>query len=53
MMSLVPVGSPNLIVTWGPVYVGSSEYGDINMKTTYELKTEVSNYPYYPHTYFS
>ena len=41
MMSLVPVASPDLIVTWGPVDVGS---GDINVTTTYELKTEVSAY---------
>ena len=39
MMSLVPVGSPDLIVTWGPVDVGS---GAINESITYELKTEVS-----------
>ena len=39
MMSLVPVGSPDLIVTWGPVDVGT---GAIDDTTTYELKTEVS-----------
>lgn len=46
MMSLVPVESSNLIVAWGLIDVGSGESGDINMKTTYELKTEVSNHPY-------
>ena len=38
MMSLVPVGSPDLIVTWGPVNVGSRAIDD----TTYVLKAEVS-----------
>ena len=39
MISLVPVGSPDLIVTWGPVDVSSAAIDDT---TTYELKTEVS-----------
>ena len=41
LMSLVPVGSCDLIVTWGPVDVGSGS-GDDNMMTTYEFRTEVS-----------
>ena len=40
MMSLVPVGSHDLIVTWGPVDVGSGDINDTII--TYELKTEVS-----------
>ena len=44
MMSLVPVGSPDRIVTWGPVDIGSGDIINVN-SLTYELKTEVS-----PHT---
>ena len=43
-MSLVPVGSPDRIVTWGPVDIGSGDIINVN-STPYELKTEVS-----PHT---
>lgn len=42
MMSLVLVGSPDLIVTWGPVDNGSGD------DVTYKLKTEVSIYPCLP-----
>lgn len=42
MMSLVPVGSHDLIVTWGPVDVGSGDINDTII--TYELKTEVSGH---------
>ena len=42
MMSLVPVGSPDLIVTWGPVDVGRGDINDTII--TYELKTEVSKH---------
>ena len=41
-MSLVPVGSCDLIVTWGPVDDIGSGSGDDHVMTTYELRTEVS-----------
>ena len=41
MMSLVPVGSPDLIVTWAPVDVGSGDIINVNT-TIYQLQTEVS-----------
>ena len=47
MVSLVSVASPELIVTWRPVDVGSEYSGDNDVPIMYELKTEVSTYPYY------
>ena len=47
-MSLVPVGSPDRIVTWGPVDIGSGDIINVN-SITYELKTEVG--PHCPPSY--
>ena len=51
-MSLVPVGSPDRIVTWGPVDIGSGDIINVN-SITYELKTEVSPQPLPPYTLIS
>ena len=42
MVSLVSVASPELIVTWGPVDIGSGYSGDNDVPIMHELKTEVS-----------
>ena len=44
MISLVSVASPELIVTWAPVDVGSGYSGDIDAPIMYELKTEVNTF---------
>ena len=51
-MSLVPVGSPELIVTWGPVDIGSGDIINVN-SVSHELKTEVSPHPLPPYTIIS